>query len=368
MQFNKLLLIYVLPYFTLCFMNTITYDKHVFITGGAGFIGSNFINYMFEQYPNYHFTILDSLTYAGNISNISEHIRQSERFEFVHGSIIDINLVEQLMSSADFVIHFAAESHVARSIADDFVFFDTDVMGTRSMMAALVKHRKKVERFIHISTSEVCGNAEEHQMTEDHPINPRTPYAAAKAAADRLVYAYWCTYDIPAVIIRPFNNYGPNQHIEKLIPRLITQALQGLPLTIHGDGEQKRDWVHTDDVARALDRILHIENFSTIKNQVIHLGSGIATSVNEIADRILTHFNLPLSHKRYTKDRPGQVTLHIASTKKVWNLLQWKPEISLEQGLEKTIEWYKTHKQHWIRNINRYMVPLMVTDDLVELY
>ncbi len=344
------------------------YEKNVFITGGAGFIGSNFINYMFDKYPTYHFTVLDCLTYAGNLKNINAHIRNSNRFSFVHGSITNIALVDELMSKADLVVHFAAESHVARSILDDFVFFDTDVMGTRAMMAALVKHNKTVQRFIHISTSEVLGTAEELQMSEEHPINPRTPYAAAKAGADRLVYAYWCTYDIPAVIVRPFNNYGPQQHLEKLIPRLISQAIQGLPLTIHGDGEQKRDWVHTHDIARALDIILHIKDFNKIKNETIHLGSGMATSVNQIADTILNYFDQPLSKKRYTKDRPGQVALHISSTQKAWELLGWEPEISLSEGIIDTISWYENNIERWSEYLNKCTIPLINSDNKIEMY
>lgn len=342
--------------------------KNVFITGGAGFIASNFINYLFKKYPDYHLTVLDKLTYAGNLSNISEEVRASDRFTFVRGCITDTVLVDQLMSTADLVVHFAAESHVARSIVDDYIFFETDVLGTRSLMAALVKHRKRVERFIHISTSEVFGTAEEFYMNEDHPINPRTPYAAAKAGADRLVYAYWCSYDIPALIVRPFNNYGPNQHVEKLIPRLIAQAIQGVPLTIHGNGEQKRDWVHTHDIARALDIILHTDNFARIKNQVINLGSGVATSVNEIADTILRQFKLPADYKHYTKDRPGQVMLHISDTKKALELLGWEPKISLEKGLSEVIDWYINNPDHWTENMKTCRIPIVHGDDVVEHY
>lgn len=345
-----------------------TEKLHVFITGGAGFIGSNFLRYMFDKYPEYHFTVLDLLTYAGNINNIPDHIKNSERFTFIRGSITNTILVDKIMSNSDFVVHFAAESHVARSIADDYIFFETDVMGTRSMMAALVKHRKKVKRFIHISTSEVYGTAEDFFISEEHPLNPRTPYAAAKAGADRLVYAYWCTYDIPALIVRPFNNYGPHQHIEKLIPRLIAQAMKGLTLTIHGNGEQKRDWVHTYDIARALDLILHMDNFEKIKHQVINLGSGIATSINEIADIVLEHFNLPKTHKRFTKDRPGQVMLHISTKHKALELLGWEPKVSLKEGMHETIEWYKNHQDYWSGSLETCLIPLTISEKNIELY
>ena len=193
--------------------------KTVLLTGAAGFIGSNFLKYMFDKYPTYTFLVLDALTYAGSLDNIPAYIHDSSRFKFFYGSVTNSRLVDLLMKQSHFVVHFAAESHVTRSICDSAIFFDTDVIGTRVLLESLVLH-KNVERFIHISTSEVCGTAEIIPMDEDHPIKPRSPYAAAKAGADRMVYAYQCTYDIPTVIIRPFKNYGPNQHLEKVIPRL----------------------------------------------------------------------------------------------------------------------------------------------------
>lgn len=331
--------------------------KVVFLTGAAGFIGSNFLKYMFAKYPTYHFIVLDLLTYAGTLDNIPTYIQHSARFTFVHGSVTDQQLVEKLMSTSNFVVHFAAESHVTRSIVDDFKFFETDVMGTRAMIAALVKYAHTVERYIHISTSEVCGTAEQDFMDEDHPINPRSPYAAAKAGADRLVYAYWCTFDIPAVIVRPFNNYGPQQHVEKLIPRLITQAIQNQPLTIHGTGLQQRDWVHTHDIARALDKALHCD-FSKIKNQVIHLGSGRATSVLEIAEIIRQHFDLPPASLQFVIDRPGQVACHISSTHKAYELLNWQAEIPLEIGIQEVIAWYKNNPERWKKMETMKHVPI----------
>ncbi len=325
------------------------HEKTVFLTGAAGFIGSNFLKYMFDKYPNYNFIVLDILTYAGSLDNIPHYIQESPRFQFVYGSVTNPFLVDSIMAQSDLVVHFAAESHVTRSIYDDATFFDTDVMGTRVMMASLVKHAKKVERFIHISTSEVLGTAEDESqlMDENHPINPRTPYAAAKAGADRLVYAYWCTFDIPALIIRPFNNYGPQQHLEKFIPRAITAAIKGEAIKVHGDGSQERDWVHTLDVARALDAALHCKDFNKIKNQVIHIGSGKATSILDIATIIKNHFNLPPESLVFTNDRPGQVARHISSTQKSKELLGWEPIISLEDGLKEVIEWYKTHPARW---------------------
>lgn len=340
--------------------------KNIFVTGAAGFIGSNFLKYMFNKYPNYHFIILDALTYAGSLDNISDEIKNSSRFEFFYGNITNATLVDALMSKAHYVVHFAAESHVTRSIYDDSVFFETDVIGTRVMMNSLVKH-KNVERFIHISTSEVFGTAETEQMAEDHPINPRSPYAAAKAGADRLVYAYWCTYDIPVVLVRPFNNYGPNQHLEKALPRFITSAIHNKPLTIHGTGEQKRDWVHTRDIARALNKILHKEDFASIKNQVINLGSGRPISIIEIAKMILREFNLPKKdYLQFIGDRPGQVDLHVSSTEKSKKLLNWSPKIDFETGLKEIINWYKDNKDWWKSREIMQSIPIFTDQNKIE--
>ena len=343
-------------------------EKTVFLTGAAGFIGSNFLKYMFDRYPRYRFLVLDALTYAGNMENIPEYIRRSPRFEFFYGSVTNYKLVDLLMSQSQYVVHFAAESHVTRSISDDTTFFETDVIGTRVMMTALVKYAKTVERYIHISTSEVCGTAEYQPMDEEHPINPRSPYAAAKAGADRLVYAYWCTYDIPALIFRPFNNYGPQQHLEKCIPRFIYNGLKGKPLTVHGDGAQVRDWVHTFDVSRALDLALHHKEFNKIKNQVIHIGSGVPVSILDIAKLVTKHLHLPEDVITFVGDRPGQVACHISSTQKAKELLGWEPHITFEQGLQDVIEWYKANQTRLERMETLMYVPIYTNDNVLELH
>ncbi len=345
-----------------------TIEKTVFLTGAAGFIGSNFLKYMFDRYPNYRFLVLDSLTYAGNMENIPEHIRLSPRFEFFYGSVTNYKLVDLLMSQSHYVVHLAAESHVTRSISDDTTFFETDVIGTRVMMTALVKYAKTVERYIHISTSEVCGTAEYQPMDEEHPINPRSPYAAAKAGADRLVYAYWCTYDIPAVIFRPFNNYGPQQHLEKCIPKFIYNGLNGRPLTVHGDGAQVRDWVHTFDVSRALDLALHHKEFEKIKNQVLHIGSGVPVSILDIAKLVANHLHLPEDVITFIGDRPGQVACHISSTQKAKELLGWEARISFEEGLQNVIEWYKANQSRLDRMESLMYVPIYTNENDLELH
>lgn len=321
-------------------------ERTLFLTGAAGFIGSNFLQYMFKKYPTYRFIVLDALTYAGNLENISDTIKTSERFTFVHDTITNENVIDQCMQQCDFVVHFAAETDVTRSIYDARAFVDTNVIGTETILKSLTKH-KSVQRFIHISTSEVYGTAETEPMTEEHPLNPRSPYAATKAGADRLVYAYCCTYDIPAVIIRPFNNYGPNQHTEKVIPRFITRALKGKNLTIHGNGDAKRDWVHVLDTCVALDRVLHLENFDTIKHEVINIGTGTSISVQDIANLIKKQLRLPDNSITYQNDRPGQVLSHISSTEKAYRLLGWKAQHSLTNSLRTIIEWNKTHEQWW---------------------
>lgn len=312
-------------------------ERTVFLTGSCGFIGSHFLEYLFNKYPDYRFLVVDALTYAGSLDNIPERIRRSERFTFFHASVTDSSLMNGLMGQADFVVHFAAETHVSRSIVDDLSFFETDVLGTRSMLRALVQN-KNVQRFIHISTSEVYGTAEYQPMDEKHPLTPRSPYAAAKAAADRLVYAYNCTYDIPAVIVRPFNNYGPRQHPEKMIPRFIHSAMKEDPLTLHGDGLQTRDWIYVGDTCEALDRILHTVDFAKIKHQEINLGTGKAVSVREIAELIASHF--PFSRLKNIPDRPGQVHGQIADILKARELLGWAPKTTLEEGIAQTIQWY----------------------------
>lgn len=342
------------------------YSKIVLLTGAAGFIGSNFLKYAYDKYPAYKFLVLDALTYAGNLNNIPNCIKDSSRFEFWYGSVTNQDLVNLLMSRATFVIHFAAESHVTRSIFDNKTFIDTDVMGTQVMMDSLVKH-KNVERFIHISTSEVYGTADTEPMSENHPLNPRSPYAAAKAGADRLVYAYCCTYNVPALIVRPFNNFGPNQHLEKVIPRFITSLINNKPITVHGDGNSKRDWVFVQDVCSALDKILHIEDFNAIKHEVINLGSGIAISVIEIAKMLLEYFDLPTSYFKFVGDRPGQVATHISSVEKAQKLLGWSVTQSLKDALPEVIEWYKNNKSWWQNLQLMQTVPIQTDAHKIEM-
>jgi len=327
--------------------------KTVLITGGAGFMGSNFLEYMFDKYPSYNFVVLDALTYAGSMDNIPSIIQQSDRFQFVRGSVTDFSVVDSLMARSNFVVHFAAETHVSRSIGDGAVFFDSNVIGTFTMIKALLKHTKSVERFVHISSSEVYGTADYVPMDENHPIKPRSPYAASKAGAEKLVYAYCCTYDLPVVIVRPFNYYGPKQNLEKMIPRFIVSAIENKPLTIHGSGEQLRDWIHTYDASIAIDKILHVPDFSLIKNQEINIASQRATSTLQIAHMILTYLKLPDTCLKFVEDRPGQVKCHFGGNGKAKALLDWTPSIDFQEGLNMTVDWYKNHPSFWVAQLDQ---------------
>lgn len=245
--------------------------KRILITGGAGFVGTNFVTHLLQKYPDYHVMVLDALTYAGNLDNFPPGIKNDARFSFYRGDVRDLALVLELMQKVDAVVHLAAETHVARSIYDDRKFFETDVLGTQSVASAVLKNREHIQRFVHISTSEVYGTAVFTPMDEDHPLHPVTPYAAAKAGADRLVYSYWRTYHLPVVILRPFNQYGPYQHLEKVIPRFITSALLNEPLTVHGTGMARRDWLYVEDTCERIDRALHAQN-PHVEGEVFNLG------------------------------------------------------------------------------------------------
>jgi len=324
------------------------FNKTLLVTGGAGFIGSNFVNYIYKKYPDYKILLLDALTYAGNLDNLSKEVKSSPNFQFFHGNITHTDLVNQLVSESNMVVHFAAESHVTRSIFDNYIFFETDVIGTQSVASAVVNH--PVEIFVHISSSEVYGTADRAPMDEDHPLNARSPYAAAKAGADRLVYSYMKTYDVPAVILRPFNNYGPCQHLEKAIPNFIVKALLDQPISIHGTGASSRDWIFVEDTCRAVDTVLHTGSEKTI-GEVINLGSGVDTDVLTIAKKVLQILGKSESLIENISERPGQVARHISSTEKSRQLLGWAPEVNLDDGLARTVEFYKNNRAWWEKNL-----------------
>lgn len=341
--------------------------KTILVTGGAGFIGSNFVEYVFNKHQDWKILVVDALTYAGDIENIPEYIRNSERFEFWYGDINNLDLMSDLVSRSDMVVHLAAETHVARSLYSQREFFVTDVLGTQSVVNAVLKHLNRIERFIHISTSEVYGTAIKEPMDEEHPLNPTTPYAAAKAGADRLVYSYIVSFDIPGVIIRPFNNYGPRQHLEKAIPRFITSCILGEPLTIHGDGSARRDWIFVEDTARAIDLALSAP-IEKVRGEVFNIGTGRSISVLEIARLIIQNFNKGTDCMTYMPDRHGQVQNHISSTEKAEKVLGFKASIDIETGIKRTIEWYLKNPKLWEKQIPLRKVPLRLRDGSIVWY
>ncbi len=342
-------------------------NKTIFVTGAAGFIGSNVLEYLFDKYPHYSFIVLDALTYAGNLKNIPTKIQKDPRFTFVYGDIRNTSIVDSLVAQADIVIHFAAETHVTRSIHDNVKFFETDVLGTQAVANAVYHHQDTVDRFLHISTCEVYGAAEKKKMDEKHLLNPHSPYAAAKAGADRLVFSYYVTYKTPITILRPFNIFGPRQHLEKVVPRFITSAILNEPLTVHGDGKASRDFMHVSDVARAVDMLIHAPREKVV-GEVFNVGSGKATSNIDIAKAIVKYMKVPESQINFVGERPGQVSTFACDYRKINKLFGWKPMTSFKRGLKETIDWYKQNKTLWEDQIWLRQVPITVGKGKVEMH
>jgi dTDP-glucose 4,6-dehydratase len=318
-------------------------SKRVLVTGGAGFISSNVIRHLLAATP-YEVVSLDALTYAGNLENLAD-VMSHERLSFVHGDIRDRELVRDIAAGVDVIVNAAAESHVEKSIeegASEFV--TTNVEGTQILLDAI--RAAPVERLVLISSSEVYGTAEAAPMTEEHPLNPRSPYAATKAGADRLAYSYCVTYGLPIVILRPFNNYGPRQHPEKVIPRFVTSALADEPLTVHGDGHASRDWLYVDDDAEAIETVIEAP-LESVVGEVLNIATGIDISVSEIADLVLETLGKPTSLKQHVPERPGQVDRHIGSTEKAARLVGWTAGTSFEEGLARTVAWYRENEAWW---------------------
>jgi len=317
--------------------------KRILVTGGAGFISSNMIRYLLHE-TSHDVVTMDALTYAGNMANLAD-VTDHERLRFIHGDIRDLADVTAALDGVDVIVNAAAESHVSKSIAEGGAeFVTTNVVGTQVLMDAMRNH--PIERFILISSSEVYGTAETEPMSEEHPLNPRSPYAGTKAGGDRLAYSYYCTYDLPITVIRPFNNYGPFQHPEKVIPRFIIQALCDRPLTIHGDGHASRDWLHVFDTAEAITAACEAP-LERIVGETINVATGIDETVEQIADMILDMLGKPASLKRHIEDRAGQVDRHIGSTDKAERLLGWRSQIPFAEGLERTIRWYSENPEWW---------------------
>lgn len=314
---------------------------NILITGGCGFIGSSFIRYILNKYPSYTIINLDALTYAGNPENLKD-VEGNPKYTFVKGKIEDPVLVSDIVSKVDCVVHFAAESHVDRSIVDARPFLMTNVTGTDVMLAA--SRDASIRKFIHISTDEVYGSlGDEGKFTEDTPLMPNSPYAASKASGDMLVRAYHETYGLPAIIVRPSNNYGPYQFPEKFIPLMITNLIEGKPVPVYGEGNNVRDWLFVGDNCRAIDLILHKGRISEIYN----IGGNAEMRNIDIVKKVLEVMGKDRTSITFVKDRPGHDYRYALDTSKIERELGWKPSVDIVTGLMKAIGWYKDNEWWW---------------------
>ena len=315
--------------------------KSILVTGGAGFIGSNFVRYMVNKYPQYRIIVLDALTYAGNRENLAD-LEGKMNYLFYHGDIRDARVVDNLVSNVDTIINFAAETHVDRSILAADSFIQTDVVGTFTLLEAARKYN--IERYIQISTDEVYGSVEEGSFTEESPLKPNSPYSASKASGDLLVRSYYKTYGVPAIITRSSNNFGPYQYPEKLIPLFITNALQDQPLPLYGDGKNVRDWIYVIDNCEAIDVVLHHGQ----PGEIYNIGAGNELQNIQITEMILDKLNKPRSLIKPVPDRPGHDRRYSLNCDKI-RALGWQPRHNFEEALDETIRWYVENEAWWRR-------------------
>ena len=319
------------------------------VTGGAGFIGSNFIHYWLQNHPGDFVVNLDKLTYAGNLENLTA-CENNPNYSFVKGDICDPQIVRQAMANVDIVVHFAAESHVDRSIMDPSVFVKSNVLGTQVLLNEALD--ANVRRFHHISTDEVFGALElddKQRFTEETPYSPRSPYSASKAAADHLVRAYHVTYKLPITITNCADNFGPFQYPEKLISLSVTNVLEGKKVPIYGDGLYVRDWLYVEDHCRAIDLV--IAKGKVGETYLVGTDSDMANI--DLVKKLLSIMGKDEKMIDYVKDRPGHDRRYAIDSAKIKNELGWKPVVDLEEALKKTVAWYKSNKKWWQRLRNK---------------
>ena len=317
---------------------------NILVTGGAGFIGSNFVRYMVEKYSDYHIINLDALTYCGNLENLKD-IEDKDNYTFVKGDIRDKAIVNELVEKSDYVINFAAESHVDRSIADPEIFIKSNVLGTQVLLNAAKEHG--VEKYIQISTDEVYGTlGKTGYFTEDTPLQPNSPYSASKAGGDLIARAYHETFGLPVNITRCSNNYGPYQFPEKLIPLMISNALEDKKLPVYGDGKNVRDWLHVHDHCSAIDLVLH----DAKPGEVYNIGGNNEKQNIEIVKLILGELGKDESLIEFVTDRLGHDRRYAIDSTKIQEELSWKPEYTFEVGIRKTIQWYLDN-QDWMSQV-----------------
>lgn len=313
--------------------------KKYLVTGGAGFIGSNFIRYLFEKYSDIRIINLDKLTYAGNPDNIKDFENRPD-YKFVQGDIGNSDLVAEFMKGCDYVVNFAAESHVDRSIGSPDDFIKTDVYGTFVLLKNA--HKFKIKKFIQISTDEVYGSIEDGSFVETDPLMPSSPYSASKAGADRLAYSYFVTYNLPIIITRCSNNFGPYQYPEKLIPLFVTNAIEDKKLPIYGDGLNVRDWVYVKDHCDAVDFIMQHGK----DGEVYNIGGGNERNNLQITELILKDLNKPNDLKKFVDDRLGHDRRYSLNCEKLANL-GWEPKFNFEEAMAITINWYRENSWWW---------------------
>ncbi len=311
------------------------------ITGGAGFIGSNFVHFVRRRYPEARITVLDKLTYAGNLQNL-DALRGDARFRFLKGDICDPRAAAEAMEGADVVVNFAAETHVDRSIENAHAFVLTDTVGVYVLLEEA--RRRGLKRFVQISTDEVYGEILEGKATELSPLLARNPYAASKIGGDRLAYSYFATYGLPVVVTRCSNNYGPYQHPEKLIPLFITNLLEEKQVPVYGSGRNTRDWIHVEDHCRAIDSILSARD---VEGETFNIAAGNELSVLEITDHLLRHLGKPASLIRHVTDRPGHDRRYALDASKLEQRTGFTPSVDFAGGMARTIDWYVGNRAWW---------------------
>ena len=309
------------------------------VTGGAGFIGSNFVRHVLREHPDDRVINLDKLTYAGNVANLAD-VQRDPRYTFVHGDVCDAGLVRDLVQGVDAVVNFAAESHVDRSLVEPDAFLRTDVFGVFTLLETV--RELKTPRLLHISTDEVYGSVPEGSSTERDPLRPSNPYSASKASGDLLALAYWRTHGVPVVITRSSNNFGPYQYPEKVVPLFITNALDGAPLPLYGDGRNVRDWLYVLDNCAGIDLVLRRGR----DGEVYNIGGG-----HEVENVVLTHEILRLTGRpqtliRRVTDRPGHDRRYSVDSTKI-HQLGWAPRHPFAAALESTVRWYREHETWW---------------------
>ena len=313
--------------------------NRILVAGAAGFIGSNFVRMVRATRPDVQVTVLDKLTYAGNLANLVEFEGQPG-YRFVHGDICDAELVDSLAAQADAIVNFAAETHVDRSLMDPFAFIETDVRGTAVLCEAARQHSHEV--FLLVSTDEVYGDVDAGRSREDDAFKPRSPYSASKAGGEHLARAYAESFGLPLLVTRGSNNYGPYQYPEKLIPVLITNAIDDIPLPLYNDGSAVRDYVFVEDHCRAIDMVLH----EAAAGSVYNVGTGVETSGLDVAQAVLEIMGKPKSLIEFVADRPGHDYRYALDITRITEH-GWEPRVGLGEGLERTVRWYQQHPEWW---------------------